>query len=291
MENFNQFLNYSILTIGETQVLVSQLLGVILILLLGRLSIGLIRNLINRNLAKKRLTDEGRRYAVVQISRYIIYITAALLSLELLGVPLTWIVTSSTALLVGIGFGLQDTFKDFLSGIILLFESSVAVNDVVQMGDLIGKVKRIGIRTTEIQTRDGIMVIVPNAKLTNDNIINWSHGNRIARFTIPIGVAYGSDVSLVMEILSSCAQEHEKVLKTPSAKVQFKDFGNSSLDFELLFWTRDPFYVEFIKSEIRVSIDAAFREKGIVIPFPQRDLHIKSDERGSEGRWSTVDGA
>lgn len=280
MERFNQFLNYSVLKIGETQVLVSQLLGVILILLLGRLSVWLIRNLINRSLAKKRLTDEGRRYAVVQISQYIIYITAILLSLESLGVPLTWIVTSSTALLVGIGFGLQDTFKDFLSGIILLFEASVGVNDVVQIGDLIGKVNRIGIRTTEVQTRDGIMVIVPNARLTSDNIINWSHGNRIARFGIEVGVAYGSDVPKVIEILASCAEEHDKVLKTPTPKVQFKEFGDSSLNFDLLFWTRDSFHVEFIKSEIRVSIDAAFHQEGITIPFPQRDLHIKSDERG-----------
>ena len=250
-----------------------------LILFLARFSIWLIRKLINRNLAKKRLTDEGRRYAVVQISRYFINITAILLCLELLNVPLTWVVTSSTALLVGIGFGLQDTFRDFLSGIILLFEASVGVNDVVQIGDLIGKVMQIGIRTTEIQTREGIKVIVPNTKLTNDNIINWSHGNRIARFAIPIGVAYGSDVQLVMDTLESCAQGNNKVLNMPPPQARFLDFGDSSLNFEILFWTRDPFYVEFTKSEIRVAIDTAFRERAIEIPFPQRDLHIKSDRR------------
>ena len=275
MERLNQFLNYSLLKIGNSEILVSNVLGIILVLLVARLFVWLLRKLINRNLAKKRLADEGRRYAVVQISSYIIYISAILLCLELLSVPLTWIVTSSTALLVGIGFGLQDTFRDFLSGIILLFEASVGVNDVVQIGDLIGKVKQIGIRTTEIQTRDGIMVIVPNAKLTNDNIINWSHGNRIARFEIPIGVAYGTDVPLVMDTLATCAQGHERVLKTPSPKVQFKEFASSSLNFDLLFWTRDVFSVEFIKSEIRVAIDAAFQENGIVIPFPQQDVYIK----------------
>ncbi|MEM6631085.1 MAG: mechanosensitive ion channel domain-containing protein [Bacteroidota bacterium] len=282
MDRLNQFLNFSLLEIDNQELKVYEVLGIILILVLARFSIWLIRKLINRNLAKKRLTDEGRRYAVVQISRYFIYITAILLCLELLNVPLTWVVTSSTALLVGIGFGLQDTFRDFLSGIILLFEASIGVNDVVQIGDLIGQVRQIGIRTTEVQTREGIKVIVPNAKLTNDNIINWSHGNRIARFSIFIGVAYGSNVQLVMETLETCAQGHNKVLNTPNPQARFLDFGDSALNFEVLFWTRDPFHVEFTKSDIRVAIDAAFRENEINIPFPQRDLHIKSDDRNGK---------
>ena len=222
--------------------------------------------------------NPGLRYAINQILSYFIYVIAIFMVIDILGIQFTLLLGGLAALLVGIGLGLQQTFNDLVSGIILLFERSIEVGDVIEFEGIVGAVQRIGVRTSHIETRDHIIIIVPNSKLITDRVINWSHFDDKARFRIPVGVAYGSDTRLVEEVLLEVARENEQVLDVPSPTVQFRDFGNSSLDFLLFFWSREYISIERIKSELRFEIDLKFRENGITIPFPQRDLWLKNPE-------------
>ena len=141
----------------------------------------------------------------------------------------------------------------------------------------IGKVKEITFRTTKIETRDNIILIVPNSKFLDSNVINWSHIQKRTRFYVQVGVAYGSDVELVEKVLLESTNNHKDISKTPKPFVRFYDFGSSSLDFQVYFWTDKSFEVENIKSDLRFEIDKQFRKNKIQIPFPQRDVHIKSN--------------
>lgn len=279
MKTILEVLEYSLIEVGKFNLTVLSVLSVVLLFFAARAVMWVIGKLVDRAARRRADIDPGRSVAVMQIAKYAIYIIFTLLALESIGIQLTWLMASSAALLVGIGFGLQNTFNDFLSGIIILFDGSIEVGDVVQVGDLIGRINRIGIRTTTLITRDAISVIIPNSKFTSENVINWSHGNHVTRFNVAVGVAYGSDVKLVMQTLLESAYAHQEVLDEPAPQSRFLDFGDSALLFEIFFWTQNTFGVELIKSDIRVAIDAAFRAKGITIPFPQRDLHIVSDSR------------
>ncbi|MEY2962851.1 MAG: hypothetical protein RL754_112 [Bacteroidota bacterium] len=216
--------------------------------------------------------DEGRRYTILQISKYIIYTVAFVIALETVGVKITALIAASTALFVGLGLGLQDAFKDLASGVIILVERSLSAGDIIQMDDQIGKVEAVGLRTTTVRTRDDILIIIPNHKLTNESVINLTHSEETTRFHIEVGVAYGSDTLLVAEILKNIAMNHPESDPTHEPQVIFKDFGDNALQFQLNFYTRNLFFVEKIKSEIRFEIDHQFRDKNITIPFPQRTV-------------------
>jgi small-conductance mechanosensitive channel len=174
-----------------------------------------------------------------------------------------------------VGLGLQETFKDLFSGVILLFERRAEVGDVVEVDGLIGTVKRIGVRTSLVETRDNIVVIVPNSRLIVQHFVNWSHNDNKARFYIQVGVAYGSDTELVRQLLLDIARSNAEVIRHPAPFVRFVDFGNSSLDFQLHFWSHEFIRIEDVKSDMRFKIDQAFRENGVTIPFPQRDVWMK----------------
>jgi small-conductance mechanosensitive channel len=221
--------------------------------------------------------DQGSSHSIYLIVKYVIWVSVIAFCLETIGVKLTLLVASSAALLVGFGLGIQQIFHDIASGVILLFERNLKVNDIIEIeNDIIGKVEEIGLRTSKILTRDNIVMIIPNSKLISDNVINWSHNEPLTRFRVEIGVAYGSDVEKVEKVLMNCANSHPHISNKRKAFVQFRNFGESSLDFHLYFWTRENFRVEFIKSDLRFAIDKAFKQEGIEIPFPQRDIHIKN---------------
>lgn len=280
METLTSILEFQLFAYQNYQLTVFGLLSIALIFVLARLALWGLDKAMSRNFAKKAIpTDPGRRIALQQIAKYVVYTIAILLAMQSVGINLSLLMAGSAALLVGIGFGLQNTFNDFISGIIILFDRSIEVQDIVQVGDLVGRIHRIGIRATTVISREGISVIVPNSKFTQENVINWSHDNEVTRFNVCVGVAYGSDVALVMKLMQESVENHKEVSKIKSPRVRFVDFGDSALLFEVLFWTQDSFNVEFTKSDIRVAIDAAFRREGIQIPFPQRDLHIISDKR------------
>ena len=255
----------------------------LLILLVARLGAWIIINLVLYNYYKRQRINIGSQYAINQLLKYFIYIIALLIALESIGVKLTVLWGGAAALLVGVGLGLQQTFNDLISGIILLFERTVEVGDFVKMDGLIGTVKRIGLRTSLVETRENITVIVPNSKLIVDNVINWSHYDNKARFIVAVGVAYGSNTQLVKKILLDVVKQNGHVLKYPTPIVRFTDFGDSSLNFEVLFWSNDFNRIEDIKSDIRFEIDHEFRKANVEIPVPQRDIWIRSNNNEGEG--------
>ena len=270
------FLNFPLIKTESFKFTVLNLLLIILILVITRLLAWGVIRLLKRSLRKSKKQNEGRRFAIISIVKYMIYTLAILLILANSGLDITVIVAGSTALLVGLGFGLQNLFKDLVSGVILLFEGSLELNDVVEVGSDVGKVKYIGLRTSKILTQDGIMVIVPNSKFVEEKVVNLSNNHEVSRFHVSVGVAYGSDPEQVKKILLAVAEAHPRVEDLPVSTVRFTEFGNSSLNFELLFWTKGNFVMEDIKSDLRFRIFEAFRENGVQIPFPQQDIYVKS---------------
>lgn len=253
-----------------------KLISATLILIGARILIAFIFSTFLKRFFKKRSVDIGRRYAIEQFLKYIIYTLALLAALQAVGVQFSVLLGGAAALLVGIGLGLQQTFNDLISGVILLGEGTVEVGDIVKVDGIVGKVTSIGIRTSKVETRDEISIIIPNSKLVVDNVVNWSHNESPTRFNVGVGVSYESDIQLVTKLLLQAAEEHPDILKEPTPKVQFKDFGSSSLDFELLFYSTAYLRIEFIKSELRYRIMELFRTNKIEIPFPQRDLWIRN---------------
>lgn len=265
------------------------LFNALLIFSFVRLLIWVINNIVLYQYYSRNQLDIGSQYAINRLISYFLYVIGFLLALSAIGLNLQLIWGGAAALLVGIGLGLQQTFNDLVCGIILLFERTVEVNDVVEIDAVVGSVRKIGTRTSLVETRDNITVIVPNSKLVGENVINWSHFERKARFKVTVGVAYGSDTELVRTILLEVAKQHKKILTQPEPFVRFVDFGNSSLDFHLHFFSREFIRIEDVKSDLRFAIDQRFREADVTIPFPQRDLWLRNPEqlRSTENGHST----
>ncbi len=275
METLRKFLEFKIISIGENEVQLYSLIIVLIIIAATKLVLWLIKKtLFSKNGFKK--FDKGSAYALFQIIRYIIWIIAIGFVLETIGVKVTVLIASSAALLVGVGLGLQQTFNDIISGIILLSEQSIRVDDVLEVDGTIVKIKSIGLRTSKGLNTDDISIIIPNSLITTDKVINWSHQTKEVRFGINVGVAYGSDVNLVTKLLKESAAEHPDVYNSELSDARLLNFGNSSLDFQLLFFSKSIFRIEKIKSDIRMIINHKFAENNISIPFPQMDLHFKS---------------
>ena len=216
--------------------------------------------------------------AISSIMTYLIIGFGIIIAMVTAGIDLSSFALLAGALGVGIGFGLQDIVRNFISGLILIFERPIQIGDAVQVDDISGRVLKIGIRSSIIKTWQGAEVIVPNGNLISNKLINWTMSDQLRRIDIKVGVSYGTDVSLVMKTLLECAKLNKNILSSPSPYVLFNDFAESYLEFELRSWTSNyPDWI-FIRSDIRVAIDKAFEKVGIVIPFPQRDLHIISDK-------------
>ncbi|WP_216650019.1 mechanosensitive ion channel family protein [Lewinella sp. W8] len=249
----------------------------IIALMAIRVALTLFITLILNGYYNRRKLDRGQQYAINRLLNYFVYVFGVLLVLQIAGFDLVVLWTGAAALLVGIGIGLQQTFNDLICGIIILFERSVKVGDVVELqGHQVGTVRKIGARTSTVETRDDIIVFVPNSKLIGENVTNWSQVEKKARFHVAVGVAYGSDTKLVREILLDVAKEHPHALDFPKPVVRFLDFGDSALLFDLIFFSRNFVGIEDVKSDIRFAIDDAFRARGVEIPFPQRDVWIRS---------------
>lgn len=222
--------------------------------------------------------DTPKKYSLYNLVKYFVIVLSIIIGLQLFGFNLSVLVAGSAALLVGVGLGLQNLFSDFMSGIILLIDSTIKVNDVIQINDMVCIVKEINLRTTTVLSRDNKYIILPNTDLTRNQIINWSHNDQSSRFEVNVGVAYSSDVNLVIRLLKEAVDCHPKILKEPNSFVCLTDFGDSSLNFCIIFWSEELFRVENIKSEVRLKIFKLFNQNNISIPFPQRVLHQVSNE-------------
>jgi small-conductance mechanosensitive channel len=253
------------------------------ILLITRLG----QRFLNNKVLPQTGFDSGVQNSLSAGFGYIGIILAAIFGITALGIDLSNIALIAGALSVGIGFGLQAVVSNFVSGIILLIERPIKVGDWVLVGGNEGTVKRITVRSTELTTFQRASVIIPNSEFISTSVINWTHKDTYGRIEIAVGVAYGSDVEKVREVLLNCASHHEKVLTSPEPYVLFMNFGNSSLDFELRCYTNEVSYRLIISSDLRFAIDKAFREAGIEIPFPQHVIHfadqanpLKSEDSG-----------
>jgi small-conductance mechanosensitive channel len=236
----------------------------------------ILQKLLMDQVLARRKVELGVRHAIVKLVHYVIVFVGFLLALSVLGLDFTKLTIMLSALGVGIGFGLQGVVNNFVSGIILLFERPIRVGDMIEIGGRWAIIKRIGLRSTTVTAFDEADLIIPNANLINNEVTNWTLGNRRARLIIPVGVAYGSDVPMVIETLMACGKENSLVSETPEPQVLFLRFGESSLEFELRVWVFDIDHRLKAKSEIHQEIDRRFREAKIEIAFPQQDLHLRS---------------
>ncbi len=272
-KTINEVLNFSLIEVDKYQLKVSTIILLSLFILFIFIFLKFLKKLINRSTK----FDQGKKYSIYNLFKYFTLVLTIVFSLQIIGVDVSVLLAGSAALLVGIGFGLQNVFSDFISGIIILVDASVKVNDVIELNGLIGSVTEINFRTTTVMTRDEKYIIIPNSQLTSSQLINWSHSKITSRFEVTVGVDYGSDVEKVIQLLEEAVKLHPKVLSKPKPFVRFTDFADSSLNFTVLFWSDDLFRIENVKSEIRIEIFKLFKKNGVQIPFPQRVIHMAKD--------------
>ncbi len=271
-------LNKAIFHWGSYTLNLRMIVSAIIVFVLFKILSFLIKYIFFKQLKKKYINND-RLNSIFQLLSYFLWTIGILIIIDQMGVKLTFILAGSAALLVGLGLGIQQTFNDIISGIIILMEGSIKIDDVVEVDNMVGKVIEIKLRTSLIYSRDGINVIVPNHKFINENVINWSHNNKATRFRVQVGVDYSSDEHLVKNVLmEALKQESNIIFDNPEYPILIRivNFGNSSIDFEILFWSNEIFAIEEVKSNIRFFILKKFRENNVIIPFPQTDLHIKS---------------
>lgn len=247
-----------------------------------------VRFVLDEDVFPRLRLGRGVSHAVSSMLHYSVLLLGFLLAAAAAGVEFDRLALLVGAFGVGIGFGLQNVVNNFVSGLILLFERPVQVGDTVEVGSLVGDIRRIGIRSSTVRTWKGAEVILPNSNLISDQVINWTLSDRQRRIDLPVGVAYGTDPGRVQEILLRVAREHSAILEDPPPRALFRGFGESSLDFELRAWTQHFEAWVSIQSELAVAINAGFREAGITIPFPQRDLHLQSVSPGFAGALSAT---
>ncbi len=238
----------------------------------------LVRFILDVDVLPRLDLPKGVPATISKTSTYLVVTIGSVVAIGAAGLDLTKFTIVVGALGVGIGFGLQNAVNNFVSGLILLFERPINVGDKIEIADVSGMVKDIGIRATVVQTWQGAEVIVPNATLISENLVNWTLSDVRRRMDIPVGVAYGSPAERVIELLTEVARSHVEVLDDPEPVAIFTGFGDSSLNFELRSWTVGDFVI--IASDLRVGIDRILAEHGIEIPFPQRDLHLRSVAEG-----------
>jgi small-conductance mechanosensitive channel len=269
-----EFLDISILNIeSKFNLTVSIVIELLILFAVSWLLIFIIKKAIYKS---KRL-DIGKKFSLSNLIKYAIYIISFAIFLSILGTDLKFVLAGSAALLVGIGLGLQNLFSDFVSGIIILMDSSIKVGDILDVDGLICKVEKINIRTTLVLTRDDKFILLPNTLLTKNKIVNWTHTDNKSRFDVKVGVAYSSDLDLTMKVIKEACKEHKGVLKDPEPFVRLTDFGSYSLEFVVYFWVDNVYRAENVKSEVRINIFKKFKQNNITIPFPQHVLHTEKE--------------
>lgn len=275
LDEIRRFLETRLITVAEYDITIAQVLLMPAVVLVGFLVLGwLVRLAVNSLLAR------GVNADLVQVIRRGLYVLGLVLlvftTLDLLNVPLTAFAFVSGAIAIGVGFGAQNIINNFISGWILMWERPIRISDFIEIGDTMGTVEQINTRSTRIRRVDGVHLLVPNSRLLEETVTNWTLVDRLLRCIIRVGVAYGSDVETVREILSRVTVEHELVLDDPMPQVIFEDFGDSALIFDIYFWvfSGGERSAREIRSDLRFKIDQAFRQSDVVIAFPQRDVHL-----------------
>ncbi|MDC7999311.1 mechanosensitive ion channel family protein [Gilvibacter sediminis] len=262
---------------GEGDKQIHLTIGLILTLVIAIFVSSFALNLIRKWLTR-RMEEENRLkfVSIFKFLKYLIYMLVILLTMNAAGINVTVLLTASAALFVGLGLALQELFQDIIGGIFIIVDKSLLVGDIIEINGKVGKVIEIRLRTTRCITRDDKVIIIPNHKFISDTVFNYTQNHKMTREGVTVGVAYGSDTRLVEKLLLECVQSEPGILKRPEPRVLFQDFGDSALIFSVFFYVTDSFKDPLTKSNVRFKIDEAFRANDISIPFPQRDLHIKT---------------
>lgn len=285
LEQLQDFLNTPLMTLAEHTITLGQVLSVPALLLVGFFLLRWLDRIVRGRLTARNVNAD----AVQLVSRafYIVGIAVLVITtLELINVPLTAFAFVSGAVAIGVGFGAQNIINNFISGWILMWERPIRIGDVLEVGEARGTVEQINTRSTRIRRIDGVHMLLPNSFLLENVVVNWTLVDELARSTVRVGVAYGSDVKQVAELIEQAVKAQEEVLSDPAPMVVFDDFGDSALVFEAYFWIlasgdRD---LRVVRSNIRFAIDALFKEHDIVIAFPQQDIHVDGQLTISEQR-------
>jgi potassium-dependent mechanosensitive channel len=246
-----------------------------------------LRTAVRSEVARRVDFDRGVGDSINRLLHYSLITVGVFVALSAIGVQLQNFAIIAGALGIGIGFGLQNVVNNFVSGLILLFERPVRVGDTVVLDGEWGTIRKIGLRSTIMLTFDQSEMIVPNADLVSEKVTNWTLSNPIARMIMPVGVAYGSDITNVLDILREAGRAHESVLDEPEPMALFVGFGDSSLDFELRVWVREIRLRLEVRSVVLTEVERRLTEAGIEIPFPQRDMHVRSVDPSIAGALGT----
>lgn len=277
MEQIKSFLNYVLYSNKDETIKIT--VGTLALLIIILFVTSIVLSLLKRFLIKKlERSDKAKFITVFSFSKWLIYLLVILVVLSGVGINLTAVLAASAGLLLGIGLALQTLFQDIISGIFIIVDQTVHVGDLIEIDGKVGRVEEIKLRTTRAVTIDNKVLIVPNHLYLTKTLYNWTQNGSTTRENITVGVAYGSDVQLVKKLLLQVASNHESIMKHPAPLVLFNNFGDSALEFKLIFTLNDSFVGSIPKSDLRFEIDSLFREHNISIPFPQRDIHIISKQ-------------
>ncbi len=271
METLSDFLNYTFQFSDSISINVKGILVVLFVIIITSVLLNLVRNILTRRLPRE---DKVKFKIFFSYGKWIVYLIILLITFHSIGINVTTIFAASAALLIGVGLALQTLFKDIIAGVLILVDQTLHVGDIIEIDGKVGRVEEIKLRTTRAVTIDNKVLIIPHHLYLDKSLYNWTQNGSETRENLTVGVAYGSDVNKVKELLMQVANEHNSVLKNPPPLVLFNNFGDSSLDFKLIFTLDDSFQGAIPKSDLRFEIDRLFRENNITIPFPQRDVHI-----------------
>ena len=272
----NSILHFKLFQIKQTSVTIFSVMMFLFVFALFVVISKVIGKVLLGKVALRLRLDEGTVYTLVRITHYIVMLIGALVAFQFVGIDLSGLVVVFGALSVGIGFGLQNLTSNFISGLILLVERPIRVGDRVSVGDVEGDVKEINIRSTEVRSLNNISIIVPNSEFVSTQVVNWSHGDLKVRIDIDVGVSYGSDLNRVLQCLREVAEKNSEVLPNPKPEALHLGFGDSSWNMRLRVWIANPKRHTYVRSDLNCAIVHSFREYNVEIPFPQRDLHVRS---------------
>ena len=281
--SFSDFLNYKLVESRQANISFFQIIIVIGLFFIARMSVNFMKLYFNKKFRQRGNYNPSTEYIYVQVSKYAIYISSILFSLNLFEINISLLLTGSAALLAVIGFIFQEVFKDMFSGLVLLFEGTIKIGDIIEIRDskfekpVFAKILKINVRTTQIETRDGNVLSIPNAKLTQEYVENWTQGKEATRSVIRVNVSYGTDAETVIKLLKQAALSHPKVKKSMPIQVCLNAFGENGLEFELMFWAENNWEIIIYQSEIRLEINRLFIEYGIQIPYPHRQIIFDKD--------------
>lgn len=271
MESIKDFFNYTFHITEGVNIKVSGILLVLVVIFITSMLLNLIRRVLTRKLPGE---DKIKFKILFNYGKWIVYLLILLITFHSIGINVTAVFAASAALLIGVGLALQTLFQDIIAGVLILIDQTIHVGDIVEIDGKVGRVEEIKLRTTRAVTIDNKVLIIPHHLYLTNSLYNWTQNGSETRENIEVGVAYGSDIHKVKELLLQVAINHQSILNNPPPLVLFTNFGDSSLNFKLIFTLNDSFQGAIPKSDLRFEIDRLFRENNITIPFPQRDVHI-----------------